>query len=304
MSTRIRYSLYFILFMTVGFGVSIGCNKLTRGFRAANITMASSFDSRWEPPAASYLEYPLEIEKALSSPFYFLDTGGSAYVFRSADNRYVIKFFKAHRLCPPSWTSSKLMTSLLPLGAQHVINKKEHQKTLQFSSYRLSLEAIPNQTGVVYLHLNPTTHHKKTITLYDNIGIKHTVSADQTAFVIQKKAARFAPYFKKLLANNEMEEAKSLLTTFAGFLKERADKGIRDGDITPRNNLGMLGGSLVIFDIDQLRTKNLSATKLEHMLKDAKEMFLWLKNKNPGLITYLKDEIARLAEDSEDASDG
>jgi hypothetical protein len=301
MGIRIRYSLYFILFITFSFAISFGCNKLTRGFRAANITKASSFDSRWQPLGTSYLEDPLEIEKALSSPFYFLDTGGSAYVFRSADNKYVIKFFKAHRLCPPKWTSSKLMTSLIPLGAQHVINRKEYQKTLQFSSYRLSLDTIPHQTGVVYLHLNPTTHHKKTITLYDNIGVKHTVSADETAFVMQKKAIRFAPYFKKLLAKNEMEEAKALLTTFAGFLKERADKGIRDGDITPRNNLGMLGHSLVIFDIDQLRTKNLSATKLEHMLKDAKEMFLWLKNKNKELIIYLKDEIARLASESEDA---
>ncbi len=298
MDIRIKYSVYFILFVTLFFGLSSGCDKLTRGFRTSNITTASSFDPRWEPiTGPACLENPAEIEKVLSSPFYFLDTGGSAYVFGSEDGRYVIKFFKAHRLCPPSWTRLKVMRALLPLGAQHVINRKEYQKTLQFSSYRLSLDTLPHQTGVVYLHLNPTMHHKKQIVFYDNIGVKHSLPADETAFILQKRAIRFAPYFKKLLADKKTEEAKSLLTTFAGFLKERAEKGIRDGDITPRNNLGMLGKSLVIFDVDQLRTKNLSATKHDHMLKDAKEMFLWLKNKNQALIVYLKEEIARLAND-------
>src|SRR3989339_541892 len=252
MKPWIKNSLYLISFLTIGYGISVLCNTQTKSFRTGDITSAFPFDSRWQPEGSPYLDSPLDIEKALNAPFYFLATGGSAYVFRSENDQYVLKLFQADRLCPPSWCTSFISQTFIPNLAKKIFNKKSSQKNLQFSSYKMALEELPTQTGVVYLHLNPTSHHKNTLTLIDNLGIKHTLPTDQTAFVLQKKASRFSSYFKSLLLNNDLDEAKRLLSDFAFFLKERAMKGIRDGDITPRFNLGMLGKSLVFYDIDQL----------------------------------------------------
>ena len=164
------------------------------------------------------------------------------------------------------------------------------------------MERLQHQTGVVYLHLNPTSHHDAQMTLYDNIGIKHSVSIDQTAFVLQKKTTRFATYFKKQIADNNLDEAKRLLSQFAYFMKERAEMGIRDGDITPRFNMGMIERSIVLFDIDQLRTNKLEPTRLKHMLKDSNEMFLWLKKKSPELLLFLQEEIVRVAQEADQRS--
>lgn len=295
MKKWIKVSLYTAFFSLAGYGISCACDSQTKGFRKSDITSAFPFDLRWEPNGSASLESSSEIRRVLTSPFYFLARGGSAYVFISEDQKYVLKLFQAERLSAPSWSSSKMISFFIPSLTQKILNKRNSQKTLQFSSYKMALDTLPHQTGAVYLHLNPTSHHKTQITLYDNIGIKHLISADETAFVLQKKADRFATYFKHLLEKNDLAEAKRLLSDFAFFLKERAVKGIRDGDITPRFNLGIIDKSLVFYDIDQLRTNHLESTPLKHMMKDANEMFLWLEKKNSDLIIFLKEEIQRLS---------
>ncbi len=249
MKLWIKYGIYFVGFLGLGFSLSKLCDTQTKGFRGDNITSAVDFDSRWETKDSVCLEGPSEIQRILRSPFYFLAKGGSAYVFRSEDDKYVIKFFRAERLCSSWWGRSRMINFFIPNLCKQEIKRKQAQKCLQFSSYKLSQQKLQHQTGVVYLHLNSTSHHKIQMVLYDNIGIQHFLSADQTAFVLQKKAYRFSTYFKRQIAENNLEEAKRLLSEFVFFIKERAEKGIRDGDITPRYNMGMIEKSLVIFDI-------------------------------------------------------
>ena len=299
MQQWIKNTLGSIVFFTLLAGFSRLFDTQTKGFRASNITPVSSFDEQWEPSLPYSANDSLEIQRVLNAPFYFLARGGSSDVFHSEDNQYVIKFFKAHRIHPPAWAYSKIARFLIPYGCEQIINKREAQKKLQFTSYKMAFESLQNQTRVVYLHLNPTTHHKNLITFYDNIGIKHSVSADQTAFVLQKKASSFSLYLKNLLLENNIEGAKLLLSQFASFMKERAIKKIYDGDITPRYNLGMIDHSLMIFDIDQLRLRETELTLLEHMLKDANEMFLWLERKSPELVLFLKEEISLLSNQNE-----
>jgi hypothetical protein len=294
MRSWIKIPLYLIGFVCLSFFLYRFCHFQTKGFRAGNITKAFSYDPRWDVCVDLTPEEEAEILQSFDKPFYFLSKGGTADVFRSADDKYVIKFFKRSRFFPPFWATFPLTHALMPIKSNKVIARKKEQKELQFTSYKIAIEQLKEQTGMVYLHLNPTSHFQKKITLYDRIGVKHIVDADQTLFAIQKKATAFPVRFKKLLADGNIEEAKEALTQFALILNERAEKGIRDADIGPRFNLGFLGTRLVTFDVDQLRTTKLASTKREHIFQDAKEMFHWLGRKDPSLISFLEAELSRL----------
>ena len=283
----------------IGFFLFLFCNSQTKGFRAANITPAVLFDERWEVANNLTSDEQAELFKTLHTPFYFLGKGGTADVFRSQDDRFVIKFLKKSRFTPPSWATWQLSQLFIPSICNDIVSSRKKHYELQYSSYKMSIERLQHQTGVVYLHLNPTSDLKTPIVFYDNIGVKHQADADTTAFVIQKKAQPFPLYFKQLLANGDKEKAKKILAEFASFLNERAEKGIKDADIGPRFNLGIFKDTVMTFDIDQLRTSShLNLSREEHMLQDAKEMFYWLQSKDADLVCFLKEEIARLATSS------
>lgn len=295
--TRSWTKQFFFLLALLAFGYGLGrlCDTQTKGFRARNIAKTSDFHLKWD--TSSCLMSEEKIQQVLRSPFYFLAAGGSSDTFVSKDGDYVIKFVKAHRICPAAWASWRPLNLLFPSLCKKEKKRKLLQKSLQFNSYKMSLEVLPHQTGVVYLHLNPTNHLTFPLTFYDNLGIKHRVLADETVFILQKKAEPFSLHFKQLLSEGRIPEIKQLLSSFASLMKERALKRIYDQDITPRYNVGILDSSLILFDIDQLRHQQEDLSILDHMMKDSDEMFLWVDHKHHGLALYFKEEIQRIAKE-------
>ena len=45
--------------------------------------------------------------------------------------------------------------------------KREEKRNKVFSAFKLSFDSLPNETGLLYVHLNPTEHLKKTLRLFD-----------------------------------------------------------------------------------------------------------------------------------------
>jgi len=286
-----------VVFLVVyfGFPLSRACNRATKGFRLQDVCLSFPFDPQWEVDVPLSLEEERNVFHLLKQPFRFLASGGTSDVFLSEDGQYVLKFFKRYRLVPPFWIHWQWVQDLDPSIPAAIIARKEKQKSLQFTSYKLAAGSLKHQTGVLYLHLNPTTHIKQKIVLYDNIGVRHELIADRTAFALQKKVDRFAPYFKGLLTQNDRNKARDLLSQFAVILKERAQKGIRDGDITPGCNIGVLEGKLVMFDIDQMRYVQNPTQEKNLMLRDACHMMEWLQRRGETeLATFLQEEIESL----------
>jgi hypothetical protein len=139
---------------------------------------------------------------------------------------------------------------------------------------------------------------KKKITFFDRIKVKHTIPADTVAFVLQKKALPFCPYFKQLVEEHKKEAAESLLKEFALLLKERASKGIYDNDISPHYNLGIFEDHFMAFDLDGLKPCPIPTTSENfetHMFKDGRKMIRWLKSVDPDLSIFLQQEILKLS---------
>src|SRR5262245_9492560 len=85
-------------FCTVGYL----CKMPTRSFALCKISSSLQANQEWET-APLMEEGERELEKALSQPYHFLSKGAQAFVFKSEDGRYVIKFFKLHHLQPSVW---------------------------------------------------------------------------------------------------------------------------------------------------------------------------------------------------------
>jgi hypothetical protein len=271
-------------------GVSDFCQKQTKGFAISKI--APSFSSE------NVEEIDENVLSIFDQPFHYLRKGNSAYVFVSDDDKYVLKFLRRPNLFPPFWTKLKLARLLLPSYCNAIITERERKKELLLTSYQLAAEKLKDQTGIFYSHMNSTSLLKKNITFYDRIKIKHTLPADTIAFVLQKKAIPFCPYFKQLVEENKKEAAQTLLKEFALLLKERASKGIYDNDISPHYNLGIFEDHFMAFDLDGLKPCSIpmnSESFKTHMLKDGRKMIHWLKSVDPDLSVFLQQEILKLS---------
>ncbi len=287
MRKKIVTVLFTLTACLVGYGVvSDFCHKQTKGFSVGKITRSSSLECFIEEK---------DVEQALAAldqPFHYLKKGNSAYVFLSADEKYVIKFLRSPKILPPFWMQWSVSQAVFPSFYKEILSRRSEQKEIQLTSYRLAAGPLVNQTGLFYAHLHTTSSLKKNITFYDRLKIKHSLPADTTAFLLQRKAEAFCPYFIKLIAEKKEHEISFLLQEFASFLQERATCGIFDNDISPHYNLGVLDGHLMAFDLDGLKLcKTPPSDLLKHMLHDGKKMLLWLEGVEPSLARFLEKEI-------------
>ena len=269
------------------------CQKKTKGFIQSRI--ASTFPLEINPS----IENSEQALSALDQPFYFLRKGNSAFVLISSDQKYILKFLRKSPITPCFWSKIKWVEYFFPSNCAAQIEKKEKAKEILLTSYRLATHELKKQTGILYSHLAPTSNLKKEILFYDNLKVKHTISADATAFALQKKADPFCPYFKTLANENKKEEMEALLKEFAGVLFERAQKGIFDNDLSPHYNLGIFEGHFLTFDLDGLKPCTPPANSIDlqkHMLQDGKKMIKWLKSIDPTLPGFLKEEVNKLSD--------
>ena len=74
------------------------CNRQTDGFAVSKINSHLTFNPKWE-----IAQDRASARSILSQKFYYLSKGAQCYVFASADNQYVLKFFRQKLFYLP-WT--------------------------------------------------------------------------------------------------------------------------------------------------------------------------------------------------------
>jgi hypothetical protein len=176
----------------------------------------------------------------LRQKFYLKDQGGQSYVFISSDEKYVLKFFKD---MPRPW---------IPFPNYQKKKLGKLKRTLH--GYHLAFERLPQETGLLYLHLSPTLTPLPAI-LVDRLLIEHSVDLSSTYFVLQKRAA---PLTKK-----------PALSQVSELLQKRASVHIADHDPRLHTNLGWIDNHLVFIDPgrfveDQNASSELPRKFLEH----------------------------------------
>jgi hypothetical protein len=158
----------------------------------------------------------------LSQKFYLRDQGGQSYVFISADNQYVLKFFKE---MPRPW---------IPFSSYQQKKLGKLKRTLK--GYHLAYHRLLEETALISLHTAPTLAPLPA-TLVDRLNIEHKVDLSSVYFVLQRKAD---PLLKDL-------GSESLLQ-IRQLLQKRASAQIADHDPRLHLNLGWVDGRPVFID--------------------------------------------------------
>lgn len=283
--------VYSILILTLIYGMGRLYFDLTDGFMVRNITSHLKYNPK------RHLEVDDEVAKnILNQPFRYLAKGCQSYCFLSEDGNYVLKFFKYQR-----FATSPLLEPFrfIPPINRHVkVRKAQKMEKLDFfmQAWTIAYKHVPDESGLVYVHLNKTDHLRQPIVIYDKIGMKHELDADQMEFLIQRKAE---PLAKVLLQSSDEEGIRLIDDLLATMLKEYA-LGIGDHDPALLQNTGVYEGKPFHIDVGQFYLnpafKNPEAFH-QDLFNRTYEMRIWLRAKRPLLETALTNKLKELIGD-------
>ena len=263
------------------------CDSKTDGFTLTNIHSDLPYSSQWEISCK-------ELPNIFHQRFTYLGSGGQAYAFLSEDGNYVLKFFKHHLRRLPFWLK------VLPLPSRFAIKKeikreKRQQKLLRdFESYKIAYQILPEESGLLYAHLNKTKDLKKQARIVDKLGIEHKVDLDGVEFVVQKRASLVFPHLDTLIEQGKIEKAKRSIDALFFLVTSRCQKGIYDEDPRIRHNMGFVEDKAILIDVGRLRKdpqRKDPEVQKKDLLKITAHLQVYLKEHSPDLYEYLKKKL-------------
>lgn len=263
-----------LLSLTVFFAVERFCHHQTRGFRPHKVLSNFSHDPRYDLSSLSE-EQKLLANEILEQHFYFLGDGGQGYSFLSEDGRYVLKLFKLHHMRTAKVLSKLPLFGPLKTATNNFIDERERNHTKIFSSCKIAMEDFQEETGLIFLHLNTTSHEYPSVSITDAIGITHKIDLDKAAFALQKKATVAFTNLKQAMIHKDEAAIKEAISSFVSFVAKRCQKGIEDLDAGFKRNYGIINGQLIEIDVGSF-TKNPS-------LRDPKQTKQEILKKTEGL---------------------
>lgn len=256
-------------------------------------------DPEWEvqtPP-----ELITYINVITQQPFHWLAKGCQAYAFASQDGEYVIKFFQQHRLRelsdlayqerPFSYIFSKSYR-------EKIAAKLTHKKEI-FSSSKLAFEEIPEESGILFAHLNRTKDILRGIRISDTSGQVYKVKSDQVSFIVQKRATYILPTISGLMKDGDVDHAKVRLDQIFDLLVSLAKKKIVDGDhaLVRNNNMGFVKDRAIYIDTGHIwKDPNLNVeerVKYEFRVR-LRPLYDWLNINHKELGVYYKEKTEEI----------
>lgn len=312
-----RISLFFLKSF-LGVGLLVGIQQLikfqTHGFYLKDIQANDlSFQDRWQIPPLT-LNEESAIDKLLSQSYHLIGSGSECFAFASDDGSTVIKFFKLdfirwaylkkglfledHSSAAGTISHHRLTKLTLPESFQHVLNSilgiREFRIERSFNSIKLAYENLKEETGLLYLHLDPSNHFQRTLTIYDGNGINHEVDLDSSLFFLQKRAVLFKNHFKTLSKYQRHDEAKLCIDSLLNMILARSKKGFADRDVATKN-LGFIDGQAVEIDVGSFH-KDLRMQDPwfyhQDLYYSTWELKNWLKKNYPEMTSYLANKIS------------
>jgi hypothetical protein len=242
----------------------------------------------------SIKEHPLtqEVEKALAQPYYYLSSGGQAFVFVSQDKSYVLKFTRKDTLTPPLWSYVTL-----PQNRKSKAAKAQRLLNRDYVSYQIASSSLFDECALLSMHFNKTKNIYGNITLFDPLGISHNISLDETDFILQKKGELLYAYIKKRMLQGEEEKVCKAIDEVIALFLARWDKGIHDEDAKIYRNLGFYEDKPFFLDTGRFildakyQDKHLQKELLE---KEILRLKNWLDDHFPSLSTHLQKRLSSL----------
>jgi hypothetical protein len=266
------------------------CENTTKGFTFTSIDRNIPYDPNLRV-SSDFKNH----EQILSQPFFFLDRGGQFYVLVSQDKTTVIKFFKKQYNIPDSFIQAIdrfLPASLKKYRFQFLKTRQERFYPI-FESCQIAENYLKEETGILYLHLNPT-ETLSPLKIIDNLGISHTLNLNTTSFVVQRYAERIFSRMEKQLTQHDIKGAKQLIHNIFEYIQKRSQKGVRDNDNGLKRNYGYIGNKAISLDIgsftldDTLQDPLVCQAELE---RKTKQLGKWIEEFYPELLPCFKEEL-------------
>jgi hypothetical protein len=273
---------------------------MTDGFEIVNITSTFAYDPRWETSISSEKEERI-LKTALDQPYTYMGKGCQVYAFVSADQKYVLKFFKCQRFRPTPWVE---LFSFIPAVAEHRKEKMAHKDDLRacvFTSCKLAYEKLSRETGVLYLHLNKTRYLNKEIILYDKLGNAHSVALDDKEFFVQRKGTPLCSYIVDLMLENRSAEVKTLINEILAMVLSEYAQGLEDDDHALMQNTGVCEGLPMHMDVGRFSVNPAMRNKESSHQELFSKMYrfrIWLQEYYPELANFLEERLQQIMGES------
>jgi hypothetical protein len=232
-----------------------------------------------------------EVDKALSQNYTYFGCGGQAYVFFSEDGKYALKFFKQRHFREPTHLN---YIPFIKNYRDKKFAKRRKKIEVEYGSYKLGFEQLPEETALVYVHLNKTSHLNKSITYIDKVKMEHKIDLDKTDFILQKRAELVHDKIDRQIAAGNLEGARHTISSIVDLIVTRCKKGYLDKDPNIATNCGILGDKAIKIDVgrfavDPCMKKSLFyKPELYYLVRPFRK---WLNEKHPELVAHLDDEV-------------
>ncbi|MGE5196234.1 MAG: hypothetical protein ACM3JI_02765 [Anaerolineae bacterium] len=293
---KIRLLIYSASLLTLFYLLAVFCEKKTDGFTILGIASDRSYDPRWNVHSLSSSEKEI-VEKALSQPYTYFSRGGQSFVFLSKDEQYVIKFFKQRAFTVPKWFNLVPIPFILDRYKQKKRFVRADKLRRDFTSYKIAFDELKKETGIVYVHLNKTSHLNKSLKIIDKIGIEHFLDLDHFDFVVQRKAELVYDRISRQMRQGDISGAKKTIASAFNLILSRCKKGYHDRDPNLRTNCGFIGDQPIKIDVGRLlkdeKMKKPEVYKQE-LLRISLPFKAWIEAYYPTLSPFLNQEIEKI----------
>jgi hypothetical protein len=267
-----------------------------KNFSLEAISTQFPFNANWEARPLSHSE-EREVAKALSQPYHYLGSGGQCFSFVSSDDRYVIKFIKQKAFDIPSWLNHFPLPFLMNWLREKKWGKREAKRNRVFNAFKLSFDLLPEETGLLYVHLNQTQHLKKILAFCDPLGKTHLLNLDDLEFIVQKKADLAYNTLNSLMEKKDIEGAKLAIDQLLALNVKLYQKGFLNRDPNFRSNCGFIENSAILIDVGRV----VYSEKIKHPKKYKQELLkitpkfrLYISTQYPELLSYFDLAIGKI----------
>ncbi|HEY2811585.1 MAG TPA: hypothetical protein VGJ00_09390 [Rhabdochlamydiaceae bacterium] len=285
-----------LFFYSLFVGIDRFVHRIPPHFSLIKITAIHDPADQWDMPDLSLAEQKT-LDNILNQSFTFFGNTNQAYLFLSEDHKFILKVLKQHPFRPKSWLA------YVPLKFNPYYREYRHKREEQKKIYTACRDAflhLKEETGLIYVHINPTSSLNKKIKIIDKNNKSYIVNLDKTSCYIQKRAQLIYPRLSELMRIGDMDKCKNIITSIFDLIENLGKKGMCDEALKLFKNFGLIEDKAVQLSIGKMHLDHSHAHDL-HYKQDI--LFIldgfrqWLKRSYPELLVHF-DEQARNFADS------
>ncbi len=253
----------------------------------------------WDVPSMT-MEQRKNFDEILKQKFHYIGKGAQSYAFKSADDRYVLKFFKFKHLKP------SLFIDLLPsIGVFKVYKDKQIERKRRllnsvFDGYRLAYEVHGPETGLIYIHLNKSNNLHTTAHVKDKMGLEKNIDLDEIPFILQEKVKTTRMVMVDLMNQGNVALAEQRIKQIFDLYLLEYSKGIYDRDHGVMHNTGFVDDKPIHLDVGKLTKDERMKEKKYHkpdLLLIVNKFNVWFQANYPQHYPEIKTFMDRQMQD-------